>query len=147
LTKFEEQSQSPTTIITNNQQRNEKFTAYSANWEKYKEDTHSNTSRAYTLCGEYLFLVDLGIGIVPHAMLAYYDDMGGWWDLLLCELLTGHTSGAWIMDRVEIHKRWIAWFEREEGEAEAPYKLVGEAKKLELWMREGGQGRDYAELG
>ena len=79
-------------------------------------------------------------------MLAYYDDVGGWWDLLLCELLTGHTSGAWVLDRIDIHERWIGWFESEEGEAKAPCKLVGEAKTVELWMRKGGLGRDYAEL-
>ena len=91
-------------------------------------------------------LVDLGTGIVPHAILAYYDDFGGWWDELLCELLTGHRSGAAVMFRKDIHKRWIDWFENKEGEAEAPYKLVGEAARLERWMREGGQGRADAEL-
>jgi hypothetical protein len=98
------------------------------------------------MCFEYMDLIDLGMGIVPHAMLAYYDDMGGWWDELLCELLTGHKSGAWVFLRPDIHKRWIDWFENKEGEAEAPYKLGREAKRVELSMRDGGLGRDYAEL-
>jgi hypothetical protein len=145
-TKLEEQSQSPTAIIANNQKRNQDFAEYSVGWATYKDNTFSSSSQSYLNCGEYMDLVDLGTGIVPHAVLAYYDDMGGWWDELLCELLSGHRSGAPLMIRNEIHKRWIDWFESEEGDAEAPYKLVGEAKRLELWMRAGGQGRAHAEL-
>jgi hypothetical protein len=93
-----------------------------------------------------MYLVELGKGIIPHAMLAYYDDLGGWWDELLCELMTGHKSGAPVFFREDIYRRWIDWFENKEGEAEAPYKLVGETARLEQWMREGGQGRAHAEL-
>lgn len=146
LNKLEEQSQSPTAIIASNQQRNQDFAECSASWATHKATTHSSNSQAYTLCGEYMDLVDLGTGIVPHAMLAYYDDFAGWWDKLLCELLTGHRSGAAVMFRKDVHKRWIDWFENKDGEAEAPYKLVGEVARVEGWMREGGQGRAHAEL-
>lgn len=129
-TKLGEQSQSATAIIARNQQRNQDFAECSARWATHKATTHSSNSQAYTLCGEYMDLVDLGTGIVPHAMLAYYDDFAGWWDELLCELLTGHRSGAAVMFRKDIHKRWIDWFENEEGEA----------ARMEGWMREGGQG-------
>jgi hypothetical protein len=146
-TKLEEQSQSPTAIIANNQKRNQDFAEYSAAWGTYKDNTFSSNSQAYTLCGEYMDLVDLGAGIVPHAVLAYYDDDGGWWDELLCELLSGHRSGAFVFIRMDIHKRWIDWFESEEGDAEAPYKLVGEARRVEEYMRAGGLGHAHAELG
>jgi hypothetical protein len=98
------------------------------------------------MCGEYMDLLDLGPGIVSHAMLAYYNDAGGWWDELLCELLSGHKSGAPVMFRLDIHKRWIDWFESKDGDAEAPYKLVGESARMERLMREDGLGRPHAEL-
>jgi hypothetical protein len=145
-TELEEQNHSPTAIIASNQRRNQDFAERSAIWETQKETTHSNNSQAYTMSGEYMYLAELGIGIVPHAMLAYYDDWGGWWDELLCELLSGHKSGAPVMFREDIHRRWIDWFENKEGEAEAPYKLVGGAASLELWMRAGGVGHPHAEL-
>jgi len=74
LIKLEEQSQSPTIIIASNQQRNQDFAECSASWATHKATTHSSNSQAYTLCGEYIDLVDLGIGIILHAILAYYND-------------------------------------------------------------------------
>lgn len=104
------------------------------------------SSSAFTNCDEYMDLLDLGKGIIPNAMLAYYDDFGGWWDELLCELVSGHKSGAIQMNRHENYLRWIDWFKNKGGETEAPYKLVGEAAQMERWMRAGGVGNPHAEL-
>jgi hypothetical protein len=146
LTKLGEQSQSPTSIIASNQQRNQDFAKYSANWETHKANVWSSTSLGWTMCDEYMDLMDLGTSIIPNAMLAYYDDFGGWWDELLCELVSGHKSGAPVMVRDEIYRRWIDWFENKEGETEAPYKLVGEAATLERLLRADGGGHPHAEL-
>jgi hypothetical protein len=106
----------------------------------------SSTSLSWTVCDEYMDLMDLGMSIIPNAMLAYYDDFGGWWDELLCELVSGHKSGAPVMVRDKIYRRWIDWFENKEGETEAPYKLVGEAATLERLLRADGGGHPHAEL-
>lgn len=144
LTKFQRQSQSPAIIIANNYRRNQEFDESAAEWVTFK--TLDSSSGGYTMCGAWYELVELGSSVVAHAMLRYYDDMFGWWDELLCELISGHRSGAMIFFRPQLHERWIRWFESETGESEAPYKLIGEAASFELQLRANGRGHPSAEL-
>ena len=58
-------------------------------------------------------------------MLAYYNDLGGWWDMLLSELWPFHPTDPRIFDRTFNQKVWIDWFESEVGDCVPSVPLSG----------------------
>lgn len=75
-----------------------------------------NNPIMFTGCDEYAKLVELGDGIIAHAMLTYSEDPYGFWYELLYEAVhgPGEKSGLVTYVPLEHFAVWDEWFQNEE---------------------------------
>lgn len=72
-----------------------------------RRNERSSSTGGYCSSEEYWDLVEVGPAFIPHLMVDYSHDRGGFWYELLHEIVHGHTMGAYMLfDRDEYFHVW-----------------------------------------
>ncbi|RMZ85731.1 hypothetical protein DV737_g440, partial [Chaetothyriales sp. CBS 132003] len=102
-------------IVELNYQRNKIVNEHARAWKEHCQRSWlSSDSDVYTDGEAYWDLLDMGTSIIPHIMVEYHDDPGGFWFQLLHQIIHGRKMNAYMFQKRVLFELWCQFFNKGE---------------------------------